>query len=382
MRAAVPGEHNGGVIGYRAESSRRAIDALGRAGLRHDEFLLETIELVGRAVPYDAMCIGTTDPSTSMLTDSRKVGLHDDGGALFMYHEYAVRNVMQFSELARRPYGVGILREETHGDPMSSLRFSELVRPVLGAEHELRGVARSGGLMWGAFALYRGPGAPAFNDAEADYLAQLERTIADGIRASTLASAIDAGLRNGGPAVFVFDAAGRLQSATPSAEELTADLGGEVWGGLPDAVESLVQSLRAEGAASPRLRARGYSGRWYSLHGAPFRGPDGVVGQFAVTVEEARPPEILPLIMAAYGLTDREATVVQALLRGESTHAIAQSLHLSPYTVQDHFKAIFEKIGVSSRREVASRVFYGHYFDEYRGGEYAPPREPRDTPPV
>ena len=51
------------------------------------------------------------------------------------------------------------------------------------------------------------------------------------------------------------------------------------------------------------------------------------------------------------------------MMRGDSTHAIAQSLHLSPYTVQDHFKSIFAKLGVSSRREVASRLLVTLYAD-------------------
>ncbi len=71
----------------------------------------------------------------------------------------------------------------------------------------------------------------------------------------------------------------------------------------------------------------------------------------------------MPLLMSAHGLTLRETRVVQAMMRGDSTHAIAQSLHISPYTVQDHFKAIFAKLGVSSRREVASRLYYTVYAD-------------------
>ena len=83
----------------------------------------------------------------------------------------------------------------------------------------------------------------------------------------------------------------------------------------------------------------------------------------SVTIEPARPPEIVPLMITAYCLTPRETKIVQAMTRGEATQAIAQSLHLSPYTVQDHFQAIFAKLGVSSRREVASRLFTLLYAD-------------------
>ncbi len=85
------------------------------------------------------------------------------------------------------------------------------------------------------------------------------------------------------------------------------------------------------------------------------------MANIAVTIEPSSPPEVLPLIMSAHDLTEREGQIVLLMLRGESTHAIAQALCLSPYTVQDHFKSIFDKVGVSSRREVATRIFYGQY---------------------
>lgn len=345
----------------------RDLDELSRAGLGFDDFAVETAAVLRRAVPFDGICIGTTDPSTNLLTRSMKVDLGDVQDGNFLHWEYAEDDVAHFRELAARTVGVSVLAHETDGDPSRSGRFREVVSTEIGAEHELRGVARAGGLLWGTYAIYRAPRAPAFNAAEADYLHRMEGSIAMGIRASTIvAVAAEAVRAAGGPAVLVFDGRGELLSATPAAQERLDDLGGGLDAALPVPVKSLVSSIRGEQAgrgpvAAAHIRARGRSGSWYSINAAPFAVHAADHPQIAVTVEHATPPQILPLLIAAYGLTEREASIVQAMLRGESTHDIAQSLFLSPYTVQDHFKSIFEKIGVSSRREVATRVFYGHY---------------------
>ena len=59
----------------------------------------------------------------------------------------------------------------------------------------------------------------------------------------------------------------------------------------------------------------------------------------------------------AHGLTNRETEVALAVLRGESSKEIAAALFLSPWTVQDHLKAVFAKTGVRSRRELSMRLF-------------------------
>ena len=60
-------------------------------------------------------------------------------------------------------------------------------------------------------------------------------------------------------------------------------------------------------------------------------------------------------------LTRSRRAVVQQVLAGAGTQQIARALQLSPYTVQDHLKAVFAKVGVSSRQELSSRIFFDHY---------------------
>ena len=49
-------------------------------------------------------------------------------------------------------------------------------------------------------------------------------------------------------------------------------------------------------------------------------------------------------------LTDREGDVLDLLVQGLTNNQIAERLVISPNTVKRHLKAIFAKLGVSTRR--------------------------------
>jgi DNA-binding CsgD family transcriptional regulator len=117
------------------------------------------------------------------------------------------------------------------------------------------------------------------------------------------------------------------------------------------------------------------SGRWVVLHGATLVG-DGR-RRIAVIVEPAHPARIGPLLMSAYGLTEREQDVTRLVLQGESTATIAERLVVSAHTVQQHLKRIFEKTRVHSRRDLVGKVFFSYYEPRVRDNEA---RVPQDKP--
>jgi DNA-binding CsgD family transcriptional regulator len=121
-----------------------------------------------------------------------------------------------------------------------------------------------------------------------------------------------------------------------------------------------LQALERDGDAltrpMPRVRLRARSGQWLVLHASRLSGA-AVPAPIAVIMEVARPLEIAPLIVQAYDLSKREGEITLCVVRGLSTAEIAEELHISVHTVQDHLKAIFDRVGVRSRRELIAGIF-------------------------
>ncbi|HEV2461812.1 MAG TPA: helix-turn-helix transcriptional regulator, partial [Ktedonobacterales bacterium] len=128
-----------------------------------------------------------------------------------------------------------------------------------------------------------------------------------------------------------------------------------------------IERGRVAAIRTPKVRLHTRSGHWLVLYASRLTG-SGSQAQISVVFEIARPAEIAPLLMQAYQLTKREGEIAQCALRGWSTTAIAANLRISSHTVQDHLKAIFAKVDVGSRGELAARIFTQHHLPQLSAG--------------
>jgi DNA-binding CsgD family transcriptional regulator len=128
---------------------------------------------------------------------------------------------------------------------------------------------------------------------------------------------------------------------------------GTVFGALAVAREG------GDGTARARVRTR--HGTWLVCHASLLCDADAVLTGVAVVIEPATAAEVAPIIVQAYDLTEREQQITRLIARGAGTAEIADELFLSTHTVRDHVKAIFAKVGVSSRGELVAKLFAEFY---------------------
>jgi DNA-binding CsgD family transcriptional regulator len=226
---------------------------------------------------------------------------------------------------------------------------------------------------WAAAGLFRQRGAGPFNAEEARFITEITRMVAEGFRNALLLSTVETEQPLDAPGIVLFANDGTVHDISPTVARWLTELRDDSRDGLtplPIQVEQVAAAARASsqrGSLDNGARARVLtkSGRWLVLHGTRFSGGDLT----AVIIEAAAPAVVAPLIVDAYGLSDREQQIVPLVLRGASTKEIAHVLSLSPLTVQDHLKTIFDKMGIRSRREIAGRIFFDHYFPALFGSK-------------
>ena len=337
-----------------ADARQRAAGRIRRLaghGLDVAAFWRECNEVLATAVPhYLAPCWFTFDP-VSLLVTSHYDPVIPEISAGFLTHEYGQDDVLKMADVTRLSSGVATIHEATGGDPSRSPGWRAYVQPYGGDQQLMVALRTKPGEAWGLLALYREGGQREFGREEIGFLAEVSGALAEGARRGLL---VGEARRPGGAQRAEPDRAGReLGRALDDAGRAGA-------AGRPARRERAAR-LRAVGGRARAARAwRGRrrqvrwrspgcapgTGQWMIVHGAPLLSEG--TRRVAVIIERGDPDRLAPLLMAAYGLTDREKDVTHLVLQGETTSGIAGRLFISPQTVQQHLKAIFDKTGAAA----------------------------------
>ena len=354
------------------------IDLLAARGLPRSEFFAELAPRVRNVIDNDASCWHTLDPQTRLMTSDSPDELIERGifapeetpaaGELIVRSEYVVEDVNTFAELAARRVPVGILDQVTGGDPERSARYRDLLLPA-GIPHEMRAAFVIRGRVWGAVHIARREASGGFAQRDLDALARVTAPIARGIRASLRFDAARRATGVEAPGLVVLGPRDELELITPPARELLESIRPDRAAYADDAVAAPVLALASFIRTAPDGGRDGSnvvtvpgSDGWVTLH-ASLPGPPGE-GRVAVVLERASAARVATVRLEAFGATAREREVATLLARGLSRAEIAQALVLSPHTVEDHVKSLYEKLGVASRHELVARVFLDEYLPE------------------
>ena len=356
--------------GAALENLTAAIVESCRSGLPPEALRDRVLPRLRRAVPFDAAFWASVDPTTLLFTQPHQEEIPPETIPYFIQNEFLDDDVNKWTTLARERPGVRTLARATDGDMEASARYRDIFRP-LGLGDELRAVLRVGGACWGYICLHREPGAP-FSRREIDYVHRLAPHLAEGIRAGVLVSSTELTHVADAPGLVVVAPDGSLMSTTEAGElwleELTHPDPSRAE--VPMEVQSLAARVRRQERTPdelPRLRVRTRAGRWAVLHASRMATPE--TDAIAVIIEEPSPAELAPVLMMAYGLTKQEQSLTALVCRGLSTKEIGARLHITPNTVQDHLKSIFDKTGVSSRRELVATILQEQYLPRAMTGQ-------------
>ncbi len=334
----------------------RAIGALAgaTAGNPHLQDLLDHCGgVIAAAVGCDGIFLSTADPVTyqfSTLTHVRE--MPPEMCAPFMHNEFLDDDVNKFAHLSGSGVHVGTLADATFGQVLLSRRYRDIYRPH-GFGPELRALLSDGRSCWGYLTLLRGADAPDYSLDDVAVIERMVEPLAVTFRDS-LRWPRDTRPRISQPGTITVDLAGTFVSVSDRAKD-ALDL--ICAAPVHSVAASTLAHSRGRHAPQPKARLRGSDGTWFTIRGDTVRDTEGRASHASVVIESAPSAHVATIIARACCLSGREETVLGHLARGEGTRDIARALSISPHTVRDHVKGIFDKTGCRSRGELMHRFF-------------------------
>ena len=342
---------------------RERLELLADSAQDVDSLRREVIAELRGTIGFERWCAPLMDPDTLIAHTGIAETDHIEELPRLQINDGSCRELNSGAALARghNRDRVGMLSAGTGGDLARSQRWRESLERF-GTGDELRVLAADERGCWGRFDIWRDRDDRRFDAHDAELLRDASAALGRGMRRATV------GLRDGAPAVpretgvLLIGADLRPQGGTPAIYAWFRALN-PAGMPYPDGIPSLVWStigrlLAVEAGEDPqrpvRIRVRAADGSWAVIETARLN--DAGRG-IAVTVHAAAVDEILGLVARAYGLSNRERELAALIAEGHGTDVIAERMSISRYTVQDHLKSIFDKLGVRSRLELLTRLF-------------------------
>jgi DNA-binding CsgD family transcriptional regulator len=344
---------------------RQQLALLAESELDADTLRLEAMGHLRRAIGFDAWCSPLVDPES--LIPYRPVvsepGPFGDRLPRMLVLDQGPDELISRARVARSPGHVWTLSAASDGDLARSRRWRECSQPA-GMGDELRAAAVDEHGCWASFEALRASDGPPFEPHDTDLMRDAARLLARRLRKASVSATDGGGVEPGETGVLLIDEELQPRGFTQAAREWFALLKARDKSeptSLPVHVYAAVgRLLAAEAGDDPqraaRVRVRTSGARWAIVEAARM---EGVEEAIVVSVHAAGVEDVLDLVARAHGLTARERELVALVLEGLDTHEISGRMFISRYTVQDHLKAVFAKLGVRSRREVVTGMF-GH----------------------
>ncbi len=307
-------------------------------------------------------CFGATDPSTALPVHSVSVGLDPSAMEVF----YAL--VLATPSLDFGPWVAGGRRvarlEDLVDDVERDPYMTEILRPS-GLRHDIQMSCSAGGWSWGHLCLRRRAGDPSFAAHEVRFLEALTPHITTGLRVSATRTA-QAAVSASTTGVVVIAPDGRVELANGVAERLFRQpVSGDRHSFLTgvNIMTTRLEATLGRGetpALEPLLLVDEATQTTYRLRAERAMGADGRTRGLVLIepASSAEPADQLKLL-SQFGLSRRECEVAVAAVRGRTTSEIAADLVVSPHTVADHLRKVYDKVGVSSRQQLALRLLGG-----------------------
>ncbi len=320
------------------------------------------VEEIRRAVPFTAHVWALTDPETGVGTSP--------------YAVVPEPVVADLPRLIRARYLSTVNRWNTIDGPVDTLLHATAGEPERSLLHrevmQGHGVADVATLVfldrhgcWGWLDLWRFVGEPPFTDDELAFLAAIVPPVTEALR-RCLARSFDDSTpppERSGPVVLFLSPQIEVRAQTPETDGylrtlLPPDADRRP---IPAGAYNVAAQLLAQEAGiddHPALaRVRLVGGVWLTFRAARVDASEPTAERdIAVTIEPTSPAERRMLFARSHALSTRETELLELVVEGADTRAIAGALYISQHTVQDHLKSIFAKAGVNNRRTLVTRV--------------------------